>query len=57
MLRLFGIRPNRLLLAVAGVGLLAAGLAVHGPVMMALGGLAIVWSAATLVAGRRRRAQ
>jgi hypothetical protein len=54
MLRLFGIHPNRLLIAAAGIVLLVAGLAVHGPVMMALGGLAIAWAAVTLIAGRRR---
>jgi hypothetical protein len=54
MLRLFGIRPNRLLIALAGIGVLAAGLAVHGPALMALGGLLIVWAAVTLAASRRR---
>ena len=39
MLRLFGIRPNRLLIALAGVGALVAGLVVHGPGLMAIGGL------------------
>jgi len=56
MLRLFGIRPNRLLIAVAGIVLLVIGLVVHGPVMMAAGGLAIVWAAVTFVASRRRSA-
>ncbi len=41
MLRLFGIRPNRLLIALAGVGALVAGLVVHGPGLMAIGGLPI----------------
>lgn len=48
MLRLFGIRPNRLLIALAGVGVLVAGLIVHGPGLIALGGLLIVWAAVTL---------
>lgn len=54
MLHLFGIRPNRLLIALAGIGLLVAGLVVHGPGLMTFGGLLIVWSAITLVASRRR---
>jgi hypothetical protein len=54
MLRLFGIGPNRLLIAVAGVGVLAAGLVAHGPGLTAVGGLLIVWTAVTLVASRRR---
>ncbi len=57
MLRLFGIRPNRLLIAFAGVGVLVIGLVVHGPGLMALGGLLIVWAAVTLVTSRRRRAR
>jgi hypothetical protein len=56
MLRLFGIRPNRLLIALAGMGVLVAGLAMHGPILIALGGLVIVWAAVTLVASRRRGA-
>ncbi len=35
MLRLFGIRPHPLLIALAGIGVLVAGLVVHGPVLMA----------------------
>lgn len=54
MLRLFGIRPNRLLIVLAGLGVLVAGLVVHGPGLMAIGGLLIVWAAVTLVASRRR---
>lgn len=54
MLRLFGIRPNRLLIAVAGIGVLAAGLAVHSPVLMALGGLGIVRAVVALAVRRRR---
>jgi hypothetical protein len=57
MLRLFGIRPNRLLIALAGIGVLVIGLVVHGPGLMALSGLLIVWAAVTLVASRRRRAR
>jgi hypothetical protein len=53
MLRLFGIRPNRLLIAIAGIGVLVAGLAAGGPVLMALGGLLIVWAAVTFAASRR----
>ncbi len=53
MLRLFGIRPNRLLIAVAGIGALAAGLVVHGPVLMAIGGLLIVSAAVAFAASRR----
>ena len=49
MLRLFGIRPNRLLIALAGVDVLVAGLVVHGPGLMAIGGL--------LIAGGSRAAQ
>jgi len=54
MLRLFGIRPNRLLIALAGIGVVAIGLVVHRPDLMALGGLLAVWSAVMLVASRRR---
>lgn len=54
MLRLFGIGPHRLLVAIAGAGVLMTGLVVHGPGLMALGGLTIVWAAVRLVAGRRR---
>lgn len=57
MLRLFGIRPHRLLIAAAGIGVLVAGLLVHRPVLMALGGLAIAWAAVTLAASRRRSAR
>jgi hypothetical protein len=57
MLGLFGIRPNRLLIAVAGIVLLVAGLVVDGPVMMTFGGLAIAWSAITFIAARRQRAR
>ncbi len=51
---LFGTRPHPLLIALAGIGVLVAGLVVHGPVLMAYGGLLIVWAAATLVVSRRR---
>lgn len=54
MLRLLGIRPNRLLIALAGIGVLAIGLVVHGPGLMAVGGLLIVSAAVTLAARRRR---
>jgi len=54
MLRLFGIRPNRLLIALAGIAALAIGLVVHGTDLMVLGGLLTVWSAVTFVASRRR---
>jgi hypothetical protein len=54
MLRLFGIRPHPLLIAVAGIVLLLIGLAAHGPGLTAFGGLAIVWAAVTLAAARRR---
>ena len=54
MLGLFGIRPHPLLIALAGVGLLVAGLVLHGPVMLALGGLAIAWAAVTFATTRRR---
>jgi hypothetical protein len=54
MLRLLGIRPNRLLVALAGIGVLAIGLVVHRTDLMALGGLLTVWPAVTLVASRRR---
>jgi hypothetical protein len=57
MLRLFGIRPNRLLITLAGIGALVVGLAVHGPVLMAIGGLLIVWEAVALVTSRRRSAR
>jgi hypothetical protein len=57
MLRLFGIRPNRLLIALAGIGVLAIGLAKHGPELMVVGGLLIAWAAVTLVASRWRRDQ
>jgi hypothetical protein len=57
MLPLFGIRPNRLLIALAGIGVLMIGLAKHGPELMAVGGLLIAWAAVTLVASRRRRDQ
>ncbi|HTX82841.1 MAG TPA: hypothetical protein VME44_11705 [Streptosporangiaceae bacterium] len=55
MLGLFGIRPNRLLLAVAGAGALVVGVVVHGPGLMVIGGLLFVWAAVTFAAGRRRR--
>jgi hypothetical protein len=54
LLRLFGIRPGRLVIALAGIGALAGGLVVHGPVLMVLGGLLIVSSAVRLLAGRRQ---
>lgn len=57
MLTLFGIRPHSLLIALAGIGVLVAGLVVHDPVMMAIGGLAIVWAAVRFVASRRQSAR
>jgi membrane protein implicated in regulation of membrane protease activity len=58
MLRLFGIRPNRFLIALAGVALLVAGLVMHhGLGLTVLGAALIVYSAAVLVAGRRRGAR
>lgn len=57
MLGLFGIRPNRLLLAVAGAGALLVGVVVHGPGLTVIGGLLFVWAAVTFAAGRRRRAR
>jgi len=57
MLGLFGIRPNRIFLAVAGAGALVVGAVVHGPGLMAIGGLLVVWAAVTFAAGRRRRAR
>jgi hypothetical protein len=56
MLRFFGIRPHPLLIAAAGIVLLVIGLAAHSLLMMALGGLVIVWAAVTFVTVRRRRA-
>ncbi len=53
MLRLLGIRPNRLLIAVAGIGVLVLGLVVHGPGLMAAGGLLIVSAAVAFAASRR----
>jgi hypothetical protein len=55
MLRLLGIRPSRLLIALGGIVFLVIGLVVHGPVLMALGGLAIVWAAVALLVSRVRR--
>lgn len=52
MFRFLGIRPNHLLIALAGVAALAAGLAVHRPVLDAVGALLIAWAAVRLVAGR-----
>jgi Flp pilus assembly protein TadB len=57
MLGLFGIRPNRLFLAIAGAAALVVGVVVHGPGLMVIGGLLLVWAAVTFAAGRRRRAQ
>lgn len=57
MLRLLGIRLNRLLIALAGICALAAGLAVHRLVLMAIGGLLVAWGAVTLIDSRRRRAR
>ena len=54
MLRLFGIRPNRLLIALAGIAALTIGLVIHGPGLMVIGGVLIVWAAVTLAASRRR---
>jgi hypothetical protein len=53
MLRLFGIRPNRVLVALAGAAALAVGLVIHGPVLMAAGAILVVYSAVMLIAGRR----
>ncbi len=54
MLRLFGFRPNRFLIALAGAAVLAIGVVGHGPILMAVGGVLIVWAAATLALSRRR---
>jgi hypothetical protein len=54
MLRLLGVRPSRLLIALGGIGVLAVGLVVHRPDLMVLGGLLTGWSAVMLVASRRR---
>lgn len=48
MLHLLGIRPNPLLIVLAGIGVLMAALVVHSPGLIALGGLGIVWAAVTL---------
>ena len=53
MLRLFGIRPNRLLIALAGIAALAIGLVTHGPGLILIGGVLIVWAAVTLATRRR----
>jgi hypothetical protein len=54
MLRLFGITPNRWLIALAGAAALAAGLVKHGPELMVIGGALLAWTAITLIASRRR---
>jgi hypothetical protein len=53
MLRLFGIRPNRLLIALVGIAALAIGLVIHGPGLIVIGGVLIVWAAVTLASRRR----
>jgi hypothetical protein len=55
MLRLLGIRPNRVLIGLAGIGALAAGLVVHHLVLIAIGGLLVVWAAVTHWSRRRGR--
>jgi Flp pilus assembly protein TadB len=55
VLRLLGIRPNRLLIAVGGVAMLVAGVLLHGLNLIVIGGVLIVWAAITFVASRRRQ--
>lgn len=54
MLRLFGIRPNRVFLALGGAAVFAVGLVIHGPFLMALGAILVVYSAVMLICGRQR---
>jgi hypothetical protein len=54
MLRLFGITPNRWLIALAGAAVLTAGVLKHGPELMIIGGALLAWAAITLIASRRR---